>query len=197
MFHLLSWLKNKVVSHDPAMFTNYWNRANHSLNIMATIKQIVSGGQTGADRAALDFAIEHDIPHGGWCPRGRRAEGGKIPRRYELMETPNSGYFQRAEWNVRDSDGTVVFSIGTELSDGSQNSVFLAQKLGKPVLRIWRDGNDAPSQRVLLRFIQENNIKVLNIAGPRASKEPDVYDFVKAVLSKALLQVSEPISKRP
>ena len=77
----------------------------------AMIEKIISGGQTGADCAALDFAIEHGIPHGGWCPGGRLAEDGPIDARYQLKETPSANYTQRTEWNVRDSDGTVVFSI--------------------------------------------------------------------------------------
>ena len=72
-------------------------------------ERIVSGGQTGADRAALDWAIERGIPHGGWCPRGRRAEDGRIDRRYALRETPAHDYQQRTRWNVRDSDGTLIF----------------------------------------------------------------------------------------
>jgi predicted Rossmann-fold nucleotide-binding protein len=80
----------------------------------ADVRQItiISGGQTGADRAALDFAIEHGIPHGGWCPRGRIAEDGPIPLCYSLRETPSRRYAQRTEWNVRDSHATVVFTIG-------------------------------------------------------------------------------------
>lgn len=77
---------------------------------MNAVARIISGGQTGADRAALDFAIAHDIPHGGWCPSGRLAEDGRIPSRYQLRETPSPDYAQRTEWNVRDSDGTVIFS---------------------------------------------------------------------------------------
>ena len=82
---------------------------------MAGIEKIVAGGQTGADIAALDFAIERSIPHGGWCPLGRKAEDGTIDPRYTLKETPSSGYVQRTEWNVRDSDGTVGFSIAPVL----------------------------------------------------------------------------------
>jgi hypothetical protein len=67
-------------------------------------KRIVSGGQTGADRAALEWAIEYQVPHGGWCPKGRKAENGRIPDRFNLPETPSSDYLQRNEWNVRDSD---------------------------------------------------------------------------------------------
>src|ERR1022692_3703229 len=95
---------------------------------MPVLQKIVSGGQTGADRAALDFAIEHGIPHGGWCPKGRRSEEGPIDVRYELKETPSTVYLQRTEWNARDSDGTVVFSIGPTLSGGSKKTVSLAQK---------------------------------------------------------------------
>jgi hypothetical protein len=78
---------------------------------MALVEKIVSGGQSGADIAALDFAIERGIPHGGWCPRGRKAEDGTIDPRCNLQETPSGDYIQRTEWNARDSDGTVVFSI--------------------------------------------------------------------------------------
>ncbi len=84
------------------------------------LQKIISGGQTGADRAALDFAIARGIPHGGWCPRGRLAEDGTIPALYQLSETPGPDHAQRTEWNVRDSDGTVIFSIAPALTGGSR-----------------------------------------------------------------------------
>ena len=90
--------------------------------------KIVSGGQTGADRAALDWAIAHGIPHGGWCPRGRKAEDGRIDGRYQLQETPSSSYTLRTERNVHDSDGTVVFSVAAVLTGGSMKTVRLARK---------------------------------------------------------------------
>jgi hypothetical protein len=155
-------------------------------NLMALIEKIVSGGQTGADRAALNLAIEHGIPHGGWCPKGRLAEDGKIDARYNLKETPSSGYVQRTEWNARDSDGTVVFSIATVLTGGSKKTADFANKHNKPVLHISRQGGPASPEQALLRFIDCHGIKVLNVAGPRASKEPEVYGFVKEVLAKAL-----------
>ncbi len=102
--------------------------------------RIVSGGQTGADRAALDWAIERGIPHGDWCPKGRLFEDGLIAPRYQLQETPGGNYPQRTEGNARDSDGTVVFSIEAVLSDGSKKTVSLAHKRGKPVLYISRNG---------------------------------------------------------
>ena len=149
---------------------------------MALIATIVSGAQTGADRAALDWAIEHRIPHGGWCPHGRKAEDGTIDPRYKLQETPSSGNPQRTEWNARDSDGTVVFSIAPVLTGGSKKTVELAQKHWKPIIHIAREGGTASPAQALLRSIQDNKIKVLKVARARASKEPEFGAFVKATL---------------
>ena len=99
------------------------------------LQKIISGGQTGVDRAALDFALARGIPHGGWCPKHRRAEDGPIDGRYQLKETPSANYVQRTEWNARDSDGTVVFSIGAILTGGSKKTVELARKHRRPVRR--------------------------------------------------------------
>ena len=90
------------------------------------IRKIISGGQTGADQAALDAAIKLDIPHGGWCPKGRRAEDGPIAPQYRLKETSRSDWRQRTEWKVRDSDGTVIFTIGDKLTRGSKATAKLA-----------------------------------------------------------------------
>lgn len=97
---------------------------------------IISGGQTGADRAALDFAIKHGFAHGGWCPRGRQAEDGSLPDRYDLRETPSRKYAQRTEWNVRDSDATAVFSIAADPHGGTRLTLVLAERLDKPVCYI-------------------------------------------------------------
>jgi hypothetical protein len=142
------------------------------------VERIVSGGQTGADRAALDFALAHGIPHGGWCPRGRLAEDGALQDCYELKETPGEEYPQRTEWNVRDSDGTVIFSIAAELTGGSKLTVELAKGLHQPWLHLSQvcDGQNAVAR--LLNFVSENQIRVLNVAGPRASNEPAVARFV-------------------
>jgi hypothetical protein len=149
-----------------------------------SVQRIVSGGQTGADRAALDFAIAHGIPHGGWCPRGRLAEDGALERCYELRETPDEEYPQRTEWNVRDSDGTVIFSIAPELSGGSKLTAELAAELAKPYLHVSavRDGANAPVR--LRAFVAEHHIRVLNVAGPRASNEPAVARFVIETLEE-------------
>jgi hypothetical protein len=148
---------------------------------------IISGGQTGADRAALDFAIEYGLSHGGWCPLQRRAEDGVINAQYLLRETPSSHYAQRTEWNVRDSDATVVFSIGARLTGGTRLTFELAMRRGKPVLHLSRDQVDtAAAADTLCSFVEKHQIRTLNVAGPRASQEPEIGAFVRAVFATAL-----------
>lgn len=146
------------------------------------VERIVSGGQTGVDRAALDFAIEHDIPHGGWCPRGRLAEDGEITSGYALRETPEADYPQRTEWNVRDSDGTVIFTISPELSGGSALTRDLALAHGKPWLHLARERQGDAAVARFREFIRRHGIKVLNVAGPRLSNEPGAAAFAMKVL---------------
>ena len=145
--------------------------------------KIVSGGQTGADRAGLDWAIAHGVPHGGWCPRGRRAEDGVIPARYQLTETPNAGYPQRTEWNVRDSDGTVIFTLSEQLKGGSLKTVNFAIKLRKPFIRI--SPHVDPTH--LAHFLASRSVGTLNIAGSRESGSPGIYERVLEVLDEALI----------
>ena len=149
---------------------------------MALLK-IVSGGQTGADRAALDWAIANGVPHGGWCPHGRRAEDGAIDARYQLTETPSKDYEQRTEWNVRDGDGTLIISLLPELSSGSQRTLEIARQLGKPCLHL-HPGNANPG--AIREFIEQHAIRVLNVAGPRESSQPGIGKYVKEVLDTAL-----------
>ena len=99
------------------------------------LRKIVSGGQTGVDRAALDAAMAHDVPVGGWCPKGRRAEDGVIPERYPLKETPSDAYEQRTAWNVRDSDGTLLITDGA-LEGGTALTMQEAKRQGRPVLHV-------------------------------------------------------------
>jgi hypothetical protein len=162
-----------------------------------SIEKIVSGGQTGADRAGLDFAIAHGIRHGGWCPKGRKAEDGSIDWRYDLKETPSPDESQRTEWNVRDSDGTVIFSFAQTLAGGSKKTAEFARKLQKPCLHLSakRHGEKAPE--ALKQFIREHGIKILNVAGPRASKEPMVGEVVQAVLGALLERQPEATRKAP
>lgn len=147
--------------------------------------KIISGGQTGADRAALDWAIKRGIPHGGWCPKGRRAEDGVIDQRYQLVETPSDDYSQRTEWNVRDSDATAVFSIQKELRGGSLLTLELADQYDKPVIHLCQEDEQVDHAQELRLFFERLGISVLNVAGPRASGEPGVYQFVLSVLDQA------------
>lgn len=144
------------------------------------LEKIISGGQTGADRAALDWAIAHGVPHGGWCPAGRRAEDGVIPARYLLSETPGRNYRQRTTWNVRDSDGTLIISLRPQLEGGSKTTAEIAERLGRPWIHIFPENAAGGALR---EFIQRHSIKVLNIAGPRESTQPGVAAFVTTILN--------------
>ena len=151
-----------------------------------TIPKIISGGQTGADRAALDWAIEHGIPHGGWCPKGRLAEDGEIPKRYHLQEMRSKDYLKRTEQNIIDSDGTAIFSMKPKLTGGSKRTAEFAVKHQKPLLHIYPQIIKPGVQ--LVEFIREHGIKSLNVAGPRASGEPQIGEFVKKVMKEAFPQ---------
>lgn len=150
---------------------------------MSAPLKIVSGGQTGADIAALDWAISRGLPHGGWCPRGRKAENGIIPSRYNLQETESEDYAERTERNVVESDGTVIFTIRDLLEGGSRYTWECAIRHNKPVLHL-HSGLKQPG-RLLADFILEHRIRILNVAGPRASAEPTVGSFVQATLEEA------------
>src|SRR5262245_34466513 len=150
------------------------------------LSKIISGGQTGADRAALDWAIRRGIQHGGWCPKGRKAEDGTIDQRYNLVETPSDDYSQRTEWNVRDSDATAVFSILRELRGGSLLTIELAEQYNKPVIHLFQEDRQANHAQELRSFTEKFRISILNVAGPRASDEPGVYQFMSRVLDQAL-----------
>jgi hypothetical protein len=147
------------------------------------IERIVSGGQTGVDRAALQVALELGIPCGGWCPRGRRAEDGRIPSRYPLRETPSSAYPQRTEWNVRDSDGTLVLTTG-RADRGTALTLTLAARLHKPCLRL--DLGSTPAAEALRAWILAHRIQALNVAGPRESRTPGIGKRAAAFLRAAL-----------
>jgi len=145
---------------------------------------IISGGQAGADRAALDWAIEHGVPHGGWCPAGRRAEDGPLDARYMLNETESKHYRTRTVRNVTDSDATLILNMG-ELAGGSLETFRIAERRGKPVRVVQME--DALTDEALtdLRaWIERNAPKALNIAGPRESKQPDTYGAALALLRR-------------
>ncbi len=153
---------------------------------------IISGGQTGADRGALDFAIRYGLEHGGWCPQGRRAEDGALDEIYQLRETSSVKYDQRTRWNVRDSDATLLVTIGRELSGGTGLTAQVAQRQGKPWLHVSRettaDLREAGHQ--VREFLLQHNVHRLNVAGPRASQEPEVGLFVESLLTVALVEES-------
>ncbi len=148
-----------------------------------TVDKIISGGQTGVDRAALDAAIRLGIPHGGYCPRGRRAEDARIADCYLLAETPASDYLQRTEWNVRDSDGTLILTAGP-LEGGTAATARFASLMHKPCLII--DLSTSPSPEAASQWLKKNAVRVLNVAGPRASKQPAIYEQAVAYLDRLL-----------
>ena len=146
------------------------------------LHKVISGGQTGVDRAMLDAAIECGILAGGWCPKGRRAEDGIVPVRYPLEEALSSGYVQRTKWNIRDSDATVVLVLG-ELEGGSLFTTEMAAKLGKPCLVV--DISLYKAAETVAEFIEVRRIRILNVAGPRESKRPGIHARAHNVLLEA------------
>ena len=135
--------------------------------------KIVSGGQTGVDQAALDVAIAMGIDCGGWCPLGRRSEEGPIDMKYSLKETPTRDYPQRTEWNIRDSDGTLILTRGKP-DGGTALTRRLARALKKPCRTVDFEKRDFPE--VVAAWLCENEILTLNVAGPRESSQIGIHD---------------------
>lgn len=148
--------------------------------------RIVSGGQTGVDRAALDAALAAGTSCGGWCPGGRMAEDGPIDARYPLTEMPGAGYIERTRANVADSDGTVILH-GSPLEGGSLQTQRFCVELKKPCLLITSETSDpAHAAAAIADFVATHHIHTLNVAGPRASKQPQIYGYALAVISQLL-----------
>ncbi|MEN8189341.1 MAG: putative molybdenum carrier protein [Thermodesulfobacteriota bacterium] len=144
--------------------------------------KIISGGQTGADRAALDFAIEHDIPHGGWIPKGRLTEEGPLAVRYQLEEMPGKNYAKRTEKNILESDGTLIISHG-KITGGTALTRRLAEKHSRPWLHIDLEKVSGKQAAVMIKkWVTTDNVRVMNVAGSRASGDPRIYDAVKSLL---------------
>jgi len=162
------------------------------------LEQIVSGGQTGVDRAALDAAIAAGLLHGGWCPRGRRAEDGPIDPRYELRETDSADYAVRTEWNVRESDATLILARGP-LQGGTALTLRLARRWDRPhrvvdLAEPERDDADRlgpASPADVASWLAEANARVLNVAGPRESTSPGIGKLAEKWL-RQLLGVDPP-----
>ncbi len=143
------------------------------------VQRIVSGGQTGVDRAGLNVAIALNIDHGGWCPRGRLAEDGPIPEQYNLQETAAAEYSIRTEKNVIDSDATLLLFIGS-LQRGTLLTYRFTKRHSKPSLRVRLD--NATDVRAIQAWLWDFQIKTLNIAGPRESSQPGIQNTAEKLL---------------
>jgi len=148
---------------------------------MLSLKKIVSGGQTGVDRAALDFAIRRGIPHGGYCPKGRRSESGRISAKYQLTECASPDYAMRTALNVAHSDGTLILTRGRP-EGGTQRTVFLCQEYGKPALVIDLDRKLKSAD--FADWLRAHGIETLNVAGPRESKQAGIGKQTRAALEE-------------
>ncbi|MEM9243105.1 MAG: putative molybdenum carrier protein [Pseudomonadota bacterium] len=146
--------------------------------------KIISGGQSGVDRAALDVAIALNIKHGGWCPKGRIAEDGCIAEIYLLRETSTAVYKQRTEWNVRDSDATLIILSRLPASGGTALTIDYAKHYDKPFF-IWVL-DDPQSLANCHKWLQQARPGILNVAGPRESQQPGIYQRSKVALSALL-----------
>ncbi len=169
--------------------------------------KIVSGGQTGADQGALEAALELNHPSGGWCPKGRLSEAGIIPAVFPVREHPSTDYKDRTTANVRDSDGTLLFTFG-EPTGGTAYTLEQAEALGKPYCLV--DLNEAvpeiitkdegvfvfrqaleerpeqPDIKGIQSWGRKHAISVLNVAGPRESNHPGIQQIVKTVMLRVL-----------
>jgi len=153
---------------------------------------IISGGQTGADQAALDAAIFLRIPHGGWICSGRKTEAGPLPARYLLKELASPRYRDRTEKNILASDGTLIFSFGP-LTGGSALTEALAIRHDRPCLRLDLDViTEAQAAAALLAWLNEHGIRILNVAGPRASNEPRIHGAVYSILTNLAWEELKP-----
>ena len=158
----------------------------HGLMLELTV---ISGGQTGVDRAALDAALDLGIPVSGWCPAGRWAEDGPISDEYPLLETPDSDPLQRTEYNVEESDGVLIF-YSPNSSPGTEATIDAAEELGRPLFVV-RLGVGKKLYKAV-EWMEFHGIQCLNVAGPRASEYPDVYEeayFVIRGILDSLLRV--------
>ncbi len=167
-----------------------------------TIARIVSGGQTGVDRAALDVAIFLEIPHGGWCPRGRRAEDGPISKVYQLTETGSANYVVRTEKNVIDSQGTLIL-FRDSMTRGTALTASFARRHNRPCLAIdiaemqsadhddgdaaaWMAGQVGNIHTWMVKF----GIELLNVAGPRESTTEGISADAHALLMKTFAEIN-------
>lgn len=148
------------------------------------IQKIISGGETGADRAGLDWAIARGFEHGGWCPKGRAAEDGVIPAQYDLVEVETPEFWRRTKRNVEESDATVIFTVKRSLTGGSLETQDFARCAGKPCIHL--SGAAKYDVAASLRaFISVKAVRVMNVAGAREGEENGIYDFTRTTLDRA------------
>jgi hypothetical protein len=145
------------------------------------MRKIISGGQTGVDRAGLDAAIKLKIPHGGWCPLGRKAEDGVIPAKYRLTEGPSPGYPWRTEANVRSSSVTLIYCQDIRGSRGTALTVSLCRKHCKPCIDVIRELSGFSEAEDGYNHVATllRGHSVINVAGPRESTNPGIHDAAR------------------
>jgi hypothetical protein len=150
------------------------------------VQKIISGGQTGADQGALDAAIEAGLAHGGWIPKGRKTEAGPLPEKYRLKEMRTASFPKAAEKNILDAHGALVITRG-KLKGGSELTRQLAKTHGFPCLHIdLSEGLPAEAARKAKTWVDQNKIRVLNVAGPQESKAPGIRDITFEIVSKII-----------
>jgi hypothetical protein len=159
-------------------------------SLAGKLLKVISGGQTGVDRGALDAALALEVECGGWCPAGRLAEDGTIPKRYPVVELPNAGYAERTARNVADSDGTLIISSGEPIG-GTRETIDRCVEMDKPHLII--DHAKIPTNEIVelvLRFVGDHHVRLLNVAGPRASQWPEGHKIIEQIVSTVLRGLS-------
>ncbi len=152
--------------------------------------KIVSGGQTGVDQGALAAALGAGAPCGGWCPQGRLSEEGPIPPVYPVVELAGAGYRERTLQNVLDSDGTAIVHDG-ELEGGTRLTWVLCERRGRASVLI--DASALSRDQAidaLVAFVTGNRLDVLNVAGPRASKWPEAFEYAQTLVAGMLEQLT-------
>lgn len=176
-------LREDLIPNRLSGYIRPWEKEEGMADKLSYPEKVVSGGQTGVDRAALDVALELGIPCGGWCPKGRRAEDGPIAARYPLRETDSTEYPVRTERNVKDSDGTLILNLGP-LEGGTALTLKFARTYNKPHLVL--DLSEPGDPAFVREWLRNEKVCVLNVAGPPESARPGIYakalEFLKTML---------------